>query len=368
VKISYLSYSPVNTHVANAVHVMNMCSSMAHDGHSVVLHARCRKEDSYTKLFQLYGVKNKFAISAFEAGKIPIISPLVYGLIQALRVKFIIKPDICYARCLISALFVMYFGFKTVLEFHEMPHNKLLKLLYKILLNHKYLLRVVVISKGLLHDLQFNFCKINNNIEWLVAHDGANIPYSNAGFPLKNGNGCRIGYTGGLRSGNGLQLILDMAYSFPEHSFHIVGGNEDDVIFWKSKQKSTNVFWYGVQAPCLIENFLNSMDILLAPYQYGPKTGSGRDTYRWMSPLKIFEYMASGKPMIVSDFPVLREVLNDKISMLVNPDDFLKWCEVIKQLIDNEQVRKEIGSFAFAEFVTNYTWQVRVKKVLAGIV
>ena len=367
-KISYLSYSPINTPVANAVHVMNMCASMVHAGHKVVLHARCRKEDSYTKLFQLYGVKNKFSISAFETGKMPIISPIVYGLIQALRVKLIIKPDICYARCLMSALFVMYFGFKTVLEFHEMPHNKLLKFLCKILLKHKNLLRLVVISRGLLCDLQSNFCGIADNIEWLVAHDGANIPNSNADFPLKVGDGCRIGYTGGLRSGNGLQLILDLAYSFPEHSFHVVGGNEHDIIFWKSKQKSTNVLWYGVQAPYLIENFLNSMDILLAPYQYGPKTNSGRDTFRWMSPLKIFEYMASGKPMIVSDFPVLREVLNDKIAMLVSPDDFLGWSEVLKQLIANEKVRKEIGSIAFAEFKTNYTWQTRVKKVLEGIV
>ena len=57
-----------------------------------------------------------------------------------------------------------------------------------------------------------------------------------------------------------------------------------------------------------VASFLAACDVLLAPYQRQVSIASGFDTARWMSPLKIFEYMAAGRLVLCSDLPALREV------------------------------------------------------------
>ena len=52
-------------------------------------------------------------------------------------------------------------------------------------------------------------------------------------------------------------------------------------------------------------------DILLMPYEEAIAGSSGGDTARFASPMKAFEYMAAGRPILSSDLPVFREVLDE---------------------------------------------------------
>jgi len=81
-----------------------------------------------------------------------------------------------------------------------------------------------------------------------------------------------------------------------------------------------------------------------------------------MSPLKIFEYMSHKKPIIVSDLPVLREILNEKNSILVKSDDVQTWVNSIKKLQDLKN-RELIANQALSDF-NNYTWKNRALLVL----
>src|SRR5690606_12359514 len=147
---------------------------------------------------------------------------------------------------------------------------------------------------------------------------------------------------------------------------HVLGGSAQDIAGWRMLQKSANVVWYGRSAPARVPAFLAACDVLLAPYGHGAKTSSGNDTSRWMSPLKIFEYMASGKPMIVSDFPVLREVLTDDIAELVEPSNVDAWRAALARL-DDEAARKRLGDAAREAFESRYTWAARARGVLEGL-
>jgi glycosyltransferase involved in cell wall biosynthesis len=82
-----------------------------------------------------------------------------------------------------------------------------------------------------------------------------------------------------------------------------------------------------------------------------------------MSPLKIFEYMSSKKPIIASDLSVLREVLNDENSMLVPPDDVTAWKEAIISLSDAVK-RKKLADQAFLDLINHYTWKKRSEKII----
>ena len=364
-KISYLSNSPLANAPANAVHVMNMCSCFAKNGHRVVLHAQGDKKKSPGIFFKKYGVDDNFDLQLVRMLRIKFLGAFLYGFLQAIVALKTIKPDLFYARCLYSAFFVVLFKRKLILELHEVPHNFVVNKLLWFMLRSSYLERIVVISDALRLDLSDSFPSMINK-DVVVAHDGANVPEP-SNFCLLYPQNINIGYAGGLRSGNGLDLILELAKSNPQYTFNIAGGSSVDVEEWKAKQKSENVYWYGRLSPADVSGFLAANDILLAPYQLGPKTGSGRDTSRWMSPLKIFEYMAVSRASIVSDYPVLREVLNNDVSFLIEPSDFDAWNDALNKLASNWSLRTVMGERAFTLLQARYTWRSRSSAVLAGL-
>ncbi len=113
--------------------------------------------------------------------------------------------------------------------------------------------------------------------------------------------------------------------------------------------------------------YRNSCDILLAPYQKTVFVSSKKaySTGDYMSPLKVFEYMASGKPIIASDLPVLREVLSEKNSILVSPVSVEEWVRAISLLMDNEALRNELSDASYQMLLDKYTWKKRAENAIA---
>jgi glycosyltransferase involved in cell wall biosynthesis len=78
--------------------------------------------------------------------------------------------------------------------------------------------------------------------------------------------------------------------------------------------------------------------VLVMPYT------SQTPTVRYMSPLKMFEYMAAGRPIVATDFPVVREVLRDgETAILVKPDSAQALREGIAGLLENDVEGRSIG-------------------------
>ena len=80
----------------------------------------------------------------------------------------------------------------------------------------------------------------------------------------------------------------------------IIGGTDEDVLYYKSINKSSNVIFTGHIANSLIPNYAIMSDILLMPYT------KDTPTWRHMSPMKMFEYIATGNPIIATDLPVIK--------------------------------------------------------------
>lgn len=361
-KISYLSNSQLSKKSANAVHVMHMSEAFSTVGHNVVLHAKGRSTNIYD-LFCEYGVERKFEINNVSDSNIKGWGLIHYGIAQALYARRTVKPELCYCRCLISCFFALNLGLKCIVEIHEMPHRAFFKWLYTRIFRHQNTVRVVVISEGLKTDLVEEF-GIDSA---LVAHDGASLTGGEGTFALAENGYINVGYAGGLRPGNGIELIIDLANHFANYKFHVVGGSTLEINEWKRLQLHSNIIWHGRMDPSDVAGFLKACDILLAPYQDGPKTRAGRDTSRWMSPLKIFEYMASGTPFLVSDYPVLREVLSEETAMLIPPRDIEQWRLKLEQLAHNGVLRETLARSALSRLKNSYTWDKRAAKVLDGI-
>jgi glycosyltransferase involved in cell wall biosynthesis len=87
-----------------------------------------------------------------------------------------------------------------------------------------------------------------------------------------------------------------------------------------------------------------------------------------MSPLKLFEYMAAGRPIIVSDLPVLREVVHDGVDALMcEPENTTAWEEALGRLARDADLRARLGREARAEFLRRHTWTARARAALSGI-
>ena len=115
-------------------------------------------------------------------------------------------------------------------------------------------------------------------------------------------------------------------------------------------------------------------EILLMPYgrEIGISSGGGNSA-QVSSPMKMFEYLATGRALIASDLPVFHEVLNDGNAVFCPPPDgehgtgkkASAWEGAILALLDNPQRRLALSKQARAD-AAPYSWTARAERILAG--
>ena len=113
-------------------------------------------------------------------------------------------------------------------------------------------------------------------------------------------------------------------------------------------------------------DLMKKVDILLMPYQSKVSIGVARhDTAKWMSPMKMFEYLASGVPIISSNLPVLKEILvHNKNCILVPYNKVEHWVKAIDTLFSNTDLERSLTRSAFNLYKSKYTWNNRAKIIL----
>jgi glycosyltransferase involved in cell wall biosynthesis len=230
-----------------------------------------------------------------------------------------------------------------------------------------------VISNAL-RDLLLKKIPEARDLEIVVAHDGVDIERfqhlddTETAKRKANRDFTRpvAGYAGHLYAGRGIEIILACAKALPDWDFVIAGGTPEDVRAYTNQAtqlKLTNIEFWGFIPNSALAEKLSIADVLLMPYQKSVSVSSGAlDTVQWMSPLKMFEYMAMGRAIISSDLPVLREVLNEKTATLVDPTDPTAWTEALHSLRTIEARRPLIE--AALKSVDQYTWRKRAESIM----
>lgn len=83
------------------------------------------------------------------------------------------------------------------------------------------------------------------------------------------------------------------------------------------------------------------------------------------SPLKLFEYMAAGRPIVASRLPAIEEVLTDgENALLVEPNDPQALAAAIDRLLAEPDLARRLGERAFAD-AHRYSWEERARAILA---
>ena len=86
-------------------------------------------------------------------------------------------------------------------------------------------------------------------------------------------------------------------------------------------------------------------------------------TVEYMSPLKMFEYMASGRAILATDLPAIKTTLkHGKNAWLVEPDDEIALLAGLRHLLSNDDICDSLGAQAKSD-VTKHTWDQRASPV-----
>lgn len=362
-KIYYLSKSLLPSRTANSVHVTKMSQAFANNGHEIKLFG-FKREDKNIDIFDFYGVKKNFDLKLINRT----FNNALSAPFDSYKVKKIIKsdslPDLLYGRDLLSLFVLTNNDIPIIYEAHSPPSNKIKYFVNYLLFKSDEFKSLVVISKALKKEYLKLFPFLTKN-DVIVAPDGADIPK----YHKKNDHeiNYNIGYVGSLYEGRGINVIIECAKRLPKYSFHIFGGNNENIKFWEEKTSNiSNLVFHGFVPNSKLDQYYNIMDILLAPYQKKVTVkGNREDTSKWMSPMKIFEYMSYNKPIISSNISVLKEILKHKYnSLLVEPNNIDEWVSSINLLYSNKKLFKKISENAYYDLKTKYTWSTRAKKII----
>jgi glycosyltransferase involved in cell wall biosynthesis len=201
----------------------------------------------------------------------------------------------------------------------------------------------------------------------LVDHDAFDasrfqgLPSRTAARQILELDGARplVVYTGGLLGWKGVEILIQAAAQIPDADFIIVGGMDADVRRLRpSVVNLPNVRLLGFQAPMEVPLYMAAADLGVVPNRSQPAISS-----RYTSPLKIFEAMAVGLPLVVSDLPSMRDIVGAGEVCFVEPDDGNALARGIAQLLEDAPLREELGRRLSAR-APQHTFDARASRLI----
>lgn len=356
-----------------------MCQAFQQEGHEVSL-VTLRADREPTDVWSYYGIEARFPLRRI---KIPFPRRVLrfrncYIALRALQHIKLRHVCLVYSRSLLESALASLLGLPTVFELHYLEFgSRLQEAYFRLLVKGWGFRRLVVITHALKEAIVEQYGGDIREDQVTVAPDAVDLERF-AGFPCVTEARRRlgmepisfvVGYAGHLYPGRGLELILALAGKISDVTFLIIGGMEEDIRKWNHRiadQQLTNIRLAGFVPNSELPDYLAACDVLLMPYQRKVETVGGRDTARWTSPMKMFEYMATGRLIISSNLPVLLEVLNETNAVLCDPEDVDGWQRAIERAMVDREWREQLGQQARKD-VKQYTWRRRVQRVLSGL-
>lgn len=203
----------------------------------------------------------------------------------------------------------------------------------------------------------------------LVAPDAvAEVPSALPPLQIADGQPPTIVYAGQLYPWKGVGTLIRALRSLPEARLKIVGGlvsGDEHAEALRSLALEQGVFdrldFTGFLPHVQVAEATKGASAAVVPL---PDNPMGR---YFTSPLKLYEYMAAGLPIVASDLPALGEVLrHEQNALLVPPDDPAALAEALRRVLEEPALAERLRSRAHAD-VTGRTWSARAAAILGAI-
>lgn len=361
--ILYIANVRIPTEKAHGIQIMKMCEAFASQAH-IELVVPNRHSSIKDDPHHYYNVKKNFLITRLFTIDIVSLGPIGFALQSfsfAVASFFYLraqpKDSIVYTRDGLIAVVSRLLVRRVIFEAHTIPQSFFSKLL--ITRAHK----IVSISSGLKSALSTFY-----RGEIMVAPDGVDLDeflISVTKTEAKKGLALdsdlpTVMYVGKLDSWKGYRTLLEASLALKDTAqIVIIGGDEEPVA--KLKALYPHVIFKGYLPYRELPRHQHAADILVIP------NSAESDLSRmYTSPLKIFAHMTSGVPIVASDLPSIREVLNRENALLVPPDNPTDLATSITTLLTEKDRAVALSKRALQD-VLQYSWIKRAKRIISFI-
>lgn len=373
-KTAFITLNPtIPSRKANAVSVMNTCSQLAMHGLDLELVVP-RRKGGISKQFlegksiwDFYAVPNNFKITHLPC---PIICahPRYFGYTMlAVSYALLRGKSLVYTRHLELACLAALYGRMSIFESHNYLKDSKHPLLPYWIRMLSTLSRSVAMIVTTHTGARAYEARGVPSERILVAPNGVDVNRfavaeskesirSSLGLP---NNKTIVAYSGHLYKEKGSRELLECAKYLGRVLFLIIGGEPEDIDRCRSlaqKLSLFNVTFVGYIPQSSLPKYLLASDILLMPQLVFP----------W-SAIKIFDYLAAGRPIVATDFETVREILQDRSNaVLVPPGSGEALASGIRWLLDNPETARKLGEQAGRDAI-HYSWENRAARIVSWL-
>lgn len=370
-RIAVIEPGSLPAQTANSIQRMKMAQALVAVGHTVRVFAPgADPHVSWSDFAKHFGLRHQFELEWLPS------LPLLRRYDFAFRVERAAHhwgADLLYTRSPQSATWAALRGLPSIFELHDVPMGAMGPWLLRRFIGASGARRLVANTQFLANKLGADYELPSRAGFLLVAPNGVDLErYTNLSEPaearkqLGLSERFTIGYTGHLYAGRGLELILSLARALSELNFLLVGGREADVQRARALAGDlSNVMLTGFVPNAELPLYQAAADVLIMPYSQQVAGSSGGDIAPYLNPMKMFEYLASGRPIVSSDLPILREILTDENAVIL-PADEVAWTETLKALANDPKRRSALATAA-RQTAERYTWDARAGRLLEGL-
>jgi len=388
-RLLYATTARLPTVAAHGAQIVENCAAFAEAGAAVTLLLAARRaEEGHAEPADLhahYGVARQFAIERISCldppWKAERLQPTAFrvmaatfgiGLVAALR-----RHDptaVLYGRDPLPLLIAgtLRPGVRVVFETHQLPVSRAGRALFAACVRRSAL--VVAVTEALAAAATAAGARAT-----LVARDGFRAERYTALRPRQEarrelglpGDAFLVGYVGRLHTmgmGKGVERLVDAAALARDVPITVVvvGGPADLVAAVRRRQRALGqeedrLVAPGQVSPEQVPLWLAALDVGTLPFPDTPHFA------RCASPLKLFEYLAAGLPIVASDLPALAEVLVDgETALLTPPGDAAALAAALRRLWADRELRARLGATT-RRVAAGFTWAARAERILAAL-
>ncbi len=371
-KIKYITNVRIPTTRAQGYAIMKMCEGFSRAGMPVELFVPRRRDiDGLGNPFAYYGLKDTFPVRmipnpdflsrTFFLGRILYWIDIACFLVAAKYVVRAAEDDIIFTRDFIT-LFLFPRTKFICLELHEIPQSKFLlkyvlkkpKLFFVLNRHLKAELVKLGVPESAIHITPsgVDIAAFTQSLSKETARDRVKLPHDKK----------IVLYSGQFYGWKGVDTLADAALQVPEALFVFVGGTDPELSDFRKKHATTSTI---ISVPftdrSTVALYLQAADVVVVP-----NSAMAAISSYYTSPLKLLEYMAARKPIVVSDMPSIREVVDEHSAVFAQPDDPHSFAMAIRRVLSDERLATVIAENA-RRAGEKYSWQARADKILSII-
>ncbi|NUN48480.1 MAG: glycosyltransferase [Candidatus Brocadiae bacterium] len=376
-RVHYISNARLPSERANTLQTMRMCEAFSRAGTEVTLFHPWRKQSGALKtadIWDHYGVaRDAFAIRrlpaldllpaaertgigaaakgafllqtwTYTAIAVPVVAALPHGLVftREIFIAAALAP-LCRAR-----------GLPLLYECHTLPNPRLFPAL-------RLVDGVLCVSETLAAQVREAGAR-----HVLTAPNGVDLArYGN--LPTRAEARRTLGwdarpvaaYTGQLFTWKGVGTLIEAARRIPGVRVMLIGGSGRELAEARERAREIpNLEVVGQIPPSDVPLRTRAADVLVLP-----NTAKDTQSREHTSPLKLFEYFASGTPVVASDLPSVRDIAHPGNARLVAPDDPAALADAITWSLEHPGPAAALAERARAD-VESRTWLRRAQDIL----